>query len=387
MAGVNDAAARWAAGGLAALTGHADGPPDFGRAAVLAAATDARPDAGLLLTGRAGLLGLTRRGTVSAGGATRLLPAADGWIALTLSRPDDLDAVPALLRRDGLGADPWPALTGWAATRPAAEIVERAVLLDLPVAALGETAPAAPRVHRLGPSAAPRSPAGLLVADLTSMWAGPLCGRLLADAGATVVKVESPRRPDGTRAGDRRFFDWINTGKLSYAADFDVDADRLRALIGAADVVLEGSRPAALTRRGLGPGDVAGPPGRVWLRVTGHGAESGRVAFGDDAAVAGGLVGAGGGTPVFCGDAIADPLTGVAAAAAVIESLARGGGELIELSMAAVAANYAALPVISPGHPPQARPPVAPPPSAPAAALGADTAAVDRLVADRSPRC
>ncbi|WP_263993142.1 CoA transferase, partial [Mycolicibacterium fallax] len=246
---------------------------------------------------------------------------------------------------------------------------------------------AAPRVHRLGPSAAPRSPAGLLVADLTSMWAGPLCGRLLADAGATVVKVESPRRPDGTRAGDRRFFDWINTGKLSYAADFDVDADRLRALIGAADVVLEGSRPAALTRRGLGPGDVAGPPGRVWLRVTGHGAESGRVAFGDDAAVGGGLVGAGGGTPVFCGDAIADPLTGIAAAAAVIESLTRGGGELIELSMAAVAANYAALPVISPGHPPQARPPVAPPPSAPAAALGADTAAVDRLVADRSPRC
>ena len=47
---------------------------------------------------------------------------------------------------------------------------------------------------------------GLLVADLSSMWAGPLCGHLLARAGATVVKVESPRRPDGTRAGNQRIF-------------------------------------------------------------------------------------------------------------------------------------------------------------------------------------
>lgn len=48
------------------------------------------------------------------------------------------------------------------------------------------------------------------------MWAGPLCGQLLARAGATVVKVESPRRPDGTRAGNRAFFNWMNAQKLSY---------------------------------------------------------------------------------------------------------------------------------------------------------------------------
>ena len=40
-------------------------------------------------------------GQVSAGGATRLLPGRDGWCALTLSRPDDIDAVPALVERDG----------------------------------------------------------------------------------------------------------------------------------------------------------------------------------------------------------------------------------------------------------------------------------------------
>lgn len=162
-------------------------------------------DAVSLLTGRAALLGLTRRGRISPGGGTRLLTARDGCCALTLSRADDLDAVPALLQVDDVAADPWPALQRWAATHSLGEIVERAGLLDIPVAGLGEAAPAPPR---LGPSAArtaPRTPQGLLVADLSSMWAGPLCGRLLARAGATVVKVESPRRPDGTRAGNRAF--------------------------------------------------------------------------------------------------------------------------------------------------------------------------------------
>ena len=55
--------------------------------------------------------------------------------------------------------------------------------------------------------------------------------------------------------------------------------------------------------------------------------------------------------PVFCGDAIADPLTGLEAASAVADSLSRGGGELIQLSMAAVAATYAALPTIGAGLP------------------------------------
>ncbi|WP_019696037.1 CoA transferase, partial [Mycobacterium avium] len=77
-----------------------------------------------------------------------------------------------------------------------------------------------------------------------------------------------PRRPDGTRAGNRAFFDWMNHGKLCYGIDFDRDADQLRELLTVSDIVIEGSRPAALRRRGLGPADIAPRPGRIWLQIT-----------------------------------------------------------------------------------------------------------------------
>lgn len=334
-------------------------------------------DAAMLLTGRSGLLGLTARGRVSAGSATRLLPGTDTWSAFTLSRPDDIAAVPALIETDAVGADPWPQLRRWVATRTAGAAVARARLLGLPAAVLAEVGAAAPVTRALGPRAA-RNPRPL-VADLSSMWAGPLCGQLLHRAGATVVKVESPRRPDGTRSGPAAFYDWMNRGKLSYAVEFDDHAAMVR-LLSAADVVIEGSRPAALARRGLGPTDIEPRAGRVWLRVTGYGTAGDaatRVAFGDDAAVAGGLVEYDSAGPVFVGDAIADPLTGLHAAAAVADALARGGGELIEISMAATAAGYAGCVggAVAEPSPAESGPP--------ASALGADNAKVRALLDER----
>ena len=395
MVGVRSALSKWGSSGLACLTGLSDGPPDFSRANVLTRAedvatavsnrTDVAIDAATLLTGRAGLLRLTRGGRVSAGGTTRLLAARDGWCAITLSRPDDIATVPALLQVDDVPVDPWPMLQHWAATRLVSAITERAGLLDIPAAGLGEATARRPRLHRMGSPAPVRDLASLLVADLSSMWAGPLCGRLLARAGATVVKVESPRRPDGTRAGNRTFFDWVNSEKLSYCLDFDSQADELRELLAVADIVIEGSRPAALARRGLGPDHVAPRAGRIWLRITGYDEQEGRPAFGDDAAVAGGLVGAAVDGPVFCGDAIADPLTGLEAALAVAESLSRGGGELIHVSMAAVAATYAALPTVASVSDCPAAPPPVPPTSSPAAEPGGDNDIARRLVSER--RC
>lgn len=396
MGDVSSAATNWGSSGLAYLTGLPDGPADFSRARVLSRAQEAAAavgdrwgidvDAAGLLTGRAALRGLTRAGRVSPGGATRLLAARDGWCALTLSRADDLAAVPALLQADDVPADPWPVLHRWTAAHRVAEIVERAALLDLPVAGLGEVTAAPPPIRRTGPRAPAQSPRGLLVTDLSSMWAGPLCGQLLARAGATVVKVESPRRPDGTRGGDPSFFDWMNHGKLCYGMDFDDQAVELGELLAVSDIVIEGSRPAALARRGLGPDDVAPRPGRIWLQITGY--DGRRPGFGDDAAVGGGLVGTSAEGPVFCGDAIADPLTGLQAALAVAESLVRGGGEVIRLSMAAVAATYAALPVDAPVSPVVVSAPS--PPRVPAAAsvLGADDEAVRHLVSQRRcPSC
>lgn len=396
MGGVSSATSMWGSSGLAYLTGLPDGPPDFSRANVLtrarwvAAAVGERLgvtiDAAGLLAGRAALLGLTRRGRVSAGGATRLLAAADGWCAITLSRPDDTAAVPALVQADEVDGDPWPVLRRWAATQPRAAIVERATLLDIPAAGLGEALSAAPRIRPRGARGPARSAAGLLVADLSSMWAGPLCAQLLARAGATVVKVESAARPDGTRAGNAGFFDWMNGEKLSYCVDFDRRPEELRALLTVADVVIEGSRPAALSRRRLGPEHVEPGRGRIWLRIKGH--PDGRPAFGDDAAVGGGLVGVAADGPVFCGDAIADPLTGLEAARVVADALDRGGGELIEVSMANVAAGYAALPMQASVSNRPAPPPPVPPPARPAARLGADNEAVRRLVAEKGcPPC
>src|SRR5271163_703343 len=392
MVGV-DPASDWAGSGLGYLTGASDGQPDFSRAAVLAearrvAADIARllsveVDAATMLAGRAAILGLTRRGRVSAGGATQLLATADGWCAIALPRADDIATLSALLEADAVPDDPWVALSGWAATRSTETVVARGQLLDIAVAGLAEAAAELPVVRRGRGGAEPRRVEGMLVADLSSLWAGPLCGQLLARAGAVVVKVESPSRPDGTRSGEPAFFDWMNFGKLSYAVDFGDGSDALRQLLTAADIVIEGSRPAALRRRQLSADDLPARPGRIWLRIKGYRDQPQRAAFGDDAAVAGGLVGAAADGPVFCGDAIADPLSGLEAVRAVAQSLHRGGDEVIDVSMAQVAARYAALPRAASSSAAPAAPPQPPPPVPSASPLGADNAAVRHIVSER----
>jgi crotonobetainyl-CoA:carnitine CoA-transferase CaiB-like acyl-CoA transferase len=133
----------------------------------------------------------------------------------------------------------------------------------------------------------------------------------------------------------------------------------------------------------LSADDVPGRPGRIWLRIRGYRGQPYRSAFGDDAAVAGGLVGAGTHGPVFCADAIADPLTGLEAARAVGQSLHRGGGEVIDVSMAQVAARYAALPRTLRTSASAVTPPQPPPVGPSASPLGADNAAVRHIVSER----
>jgi hypothetical protein len=344
------------------LTGHAGGAPVVpGRAVreqagVMAASLPAAVavDVDATLFGRAAWMGLGRQGRWSAGGSCRLLRAADGWVAVNLSRPDDIASVPAVVGGDA-GRDPWDVMAAFSAAHPARDVADRCQLLGVPAGALPGPAsserPAAPsRTTQLGDTGpVPERP---LVVDLSSMWAGPLCARLLGQAGARVVKVESPGRPDGARFGHPELWRWLHDGNEFVTVDFR--SPELAELLRRADVVIEASRPRALRDLGIVAEDiVAEGRGRTWVSITGYGRnrENGmRVAFGDDAAVAGGLVAYDGtGEPVFIGDALADPLTGLAAASAAWESMAAGGGRLVEVAMVDVV-RWCAAPAAVPSH-------------------------------------
>jgi crotonobetainyl-CoA:carnitine CoA-transferase CaiB-like acyl-CoA transferase len=193
------------------------------------------------------------------------------------------------------------------------------------------------------PGAAP-GPADIVL-DLSALWAGPLCAHVLGLAGARVVKVEDTRRPDGARFGPPAFYAELHGGHENIVLDFGDPAGRaaLQRLAQEATIVIEGSRPRALRGLGLVAHDwLAARPGRIWISLTGYGRDDpgNRVAFGDDAAVAGGLVGRlPDGSPVFCGDAIADPLSGLFAARAGLAARAAGGGTLVDVALAGVCAT------------------------------------------------
>jgi crotonobetainyl-CoA:carnitine CoA-transferase CaiB-like acyl-CoA transferase len=87
----------------------------------------------------------------------------------------------------------------------------------------------------------------------------------------------------------------------------------------------------------------AANPSLIWVSITGHGHDSARIAFGDDAAASGGLVAWEGDEPRFIGDALSDPLTGLAAANAALDALGQGSGAFIDAAMARTAAYVAAL--------------------------------------------
>jgi hypothetical protein len=290
---------------------------------------------------RSMLQGLGPPGRLSAGGACELLPTADGWLAVNLPRPSDLELLPAWLEDND--AD-WRAAV---ATRGTTHLIERATLLGLAVATPGETT-RRPGLRRpfpfwvqSGPQRGPDCTQNLKVVDLTAMWAGPLCARLLGMAGAEVVKVEDPARPDAAREGAPELFRRLHDGHRIVRAP--IGSTEVRELVLGADVVLESARPRALPQVGLDREAIANETGCVWVSITGHGLDGGdRAAFGDDAAVAGGLVDwTGDDEPAFCGDALADPITGLYATIGALEALRRGGPWIVDAGLAPCAAEVA----------------------------------------------
>lgn len=120
---------------------------------------------------------------------------------------------------------------------------------------------------------------GVRVLDLTSFLAGPYCTRLLADAGAEVIKVERLggdllRGAAPLAEGHSRYFGHMNCGKKSITLDIKSEAGRadILRLAGEADVVMENFRPGVMERLGFGYEDISKlNPGIVYCSISGYG--------------------------------------------------------------------------------------------------------------------
>ncbi|KQV75460.1 carnitine dehydratase [Aeromicrobium sp. Root344] len=193
---------------------------------------------------------------------------------------------------------------------------------------------------------------GIVVADFSRVLAGPLATSMLADLGATVVKVERPGTGDDTRhwgppwtSTTSAYFDCANRSKQSVELDLDDPADHRIALdlMATADVVVENFRPGALAAKCLAYDDVRrSNPGVVYCSISGFGTAGGATLPGYDFLVqaVGGLMSITGGTdaePTKVGVALVDVLTSKDAVIGILAALnerhASGEGQLVEVNL------------------------------------------------------
>jgi crotonobetainyl-CoA:carnitine CoA-transferase CaiB-like acyl-CoA transferase len=196
---------------------------------------------------------------------------------------------------------------------------------------------------------APRGPlTGLRVLELGNFIAAPTAGRLLADFGADVIKVERPRGGDELRrwrlhGGDTSLlFRTLNRNKRSITLDLSSPDGRDIALRLAerTDVVLENFRPGTLERWGLGPERLqAVNAALVLVRISGYG-QSGpyrdRPGFGGVAEAIGGLrnlTGFPDRPPTRVGVSLADSVAALYAVIGALMALRRPHGEVVDVAL------------------------------------------------------
>ena len=195
---------------------------------------------------------------------------------------------------------------------------------------------------------------GVRVVELASIGPGPHAAMTLADLGAAVIRVE---RPEGTPAAVAREMDVLTRGRPSVAMDLkDPRAvEVVLDLAERADVLVEGMRPGAAERLGLGPQQcLARNPRLVYGRMTGWG-QDGPLAerAGHDIdyiAVAGVLHGLGraGGPPVFPQNLLGDFGGGsaylvIGVLAALLETRATGQGQVVDAAIVDGTAHLGAM--------------------------------------------
>ena len=199
------------------------------------------------------------------------------------------------------------------------------------------------------PSARSAPLAGVRVADLSRVLAGPYCTMVLADLGADVVKVERPEGGDETRSwgppfagGEAAYYLSVNRNKRSCALDLSKEEGRALALelCARADIVVENFKVGGADRLGVGYDHVRERnPRVVYCSITGFGSERtppGRPGYDFVAQAETGLMSITGpeeGPPYKVGVALVDVLTGLHAAAAVLGALHGGEGARIEVPL------------------------------------------------------
>lgn len=194
--------------------------------------------------------------------------------------------------------------------------------------------------------------AGIKVLDLSRILGGPLCGQILGDHGADVLKVEPPQGDD-TRAwgppfrdGVASYYFGLNRNKRIQFLDLSAPEgqQRVRALMAQADVVVENFKVGTMEKWGIGYEQMRHEfPHLIWCRVTGFGADGPLGSMpGYDAAIqaSAGLMSINGeaeGDPLRVGLPVVDMVTGLNAAIGVLlalhERAASGQGQLVDAAL------------------------------------------------------
>jgi crotonobetainyl-CoA:carnitine CoA-transferase CaiB-like acyl-CoA transferase len=217
---------------------------------------------------------------------------------------------------------------------------------------------------------------GVRVLDLSRVFAGPLCGQVLADFGADVIKVEHPGRGDDTRDWGLRigktettYYNSMNRSKRSITVDLQTPegVKIIHDLLPRCDVVIQNFKTGGAEKLGLGYEQLkALKPGLIYCSVAGYdssGPEAKRPGY--DLVIQGeaGLMALNGEAnqpPLKFGVAVVDLMTGMYAAQAVLAALFQrtrtGKGRLIEMALydcGVMITGYYGLDALKLGHDPE----------------------------------
>ena len=206
---------------------------------------------------------------------------------------------------------------------------------------------------------------GIRVADLTMMWAGPYATRILAEMGAEIIKIESPRAWDNIRTlipqpgveepwNSSYYFNDYNRDKKSLTLDLAQEAGKATflKLVKHCDVVIENYRADVLDSLGLGYEVLTtARPDIILVSMAGYGKtgpERAQVGFGpiiEQMSALTSLTGYGDdGVPIKTGLSYGDPVAGMAAVTAAVLALIKrrktGEGTFIDLAQREVLSTF-----------------------------------------------